>query len=284
MTILTNTNINTLPVIEDYKDQLHRQLWSEYVPIYTPINRLPPFQIITDLLWASMIIEVYDIFDNLLQTIDNTEAGVGVEVEGTNYTIWYCLGGELSVDLPDKLVYCKYRWFVAGEEFNLYTEIFKPVSDTSTLVELTWWNDYDIPIAGGELKASFGGTQFYFKSFIKAYIAQPEWTFIDNVDDREGYDYILSIISDKHFNFKFRTTELLMDALRVMRGADYIAISNKLKLYKVLYTEIGEASWSENGGSFDVEIKFKVDSIVKKISQAKPTLGDFNNDFNDDFL
>jgi len=291
MSIKTVTNINPLPIYNTIGEQLHRQSYGEKKPILTQNNKLLPFQIITDMTTTSVLLEVYDLNNNLIKTIDNTEAGVFNDTVYATYRIWFTAGYEFSVNLPSNVMYFKYSFTDLVSNFEMYSEIFQTVTDTTPTVQLEWWNDAPIPLGDYSILDDYTilvsghsvGRYAPFRCFFNSNIGLPQYPFTKIVEDRESTEFQIAIIRDKTFKFGMWVTEAEYDAITICALADYIAITHKNKLYKVESIDFKDPEWNDKGGVGWVDITFKVGDIVKKTSPAKPTRGDFNDDYSTDF-
>lgn len=287
MAIQTNTNINPVPVIDEKEYQLHRQLWSDRLPVYIPYDRLLPFQIVTDSTYTTLNIEVYDIHDNLIKSISYLQASVVKLNGGDNLTNWTCLSVQLnaSIYLPtDKIIYFKYIFATQEqEETYYYSEICKAIKDVNQLIKLEWWNKKDIEFGDYVIKSKIEDYYLLFRTYINSEIGLPQYPYEEEVINRESNEFILSIISDKKYKINMVVTEPYMDSLRLARLADYIAITYRNTLYKVQAIKYSDIEWLERGGVGKLEITFTVDNIIKKLGTAKPTRGDFGDDYDNDF-
>ena len=283
MSIKTITNINPLPIYNTIDEQLHRQSYGEKKPILVEDNKLLPFQIIANTTTTSVLIEAYDLSNNLIKTIDNAEAGVFISYP-SGYTIFTTECLEFSEVLPSKVMYYKYSFTDSAGNFQLYSEIFQPVQDTTPTVQLEWWNDEDIPLGDYIIKAKKSISQYLpFRAFFNSNIGLPQYPFTKIVEDRESTEFQIAIIRDKSFNFGMWVTESEYDAITICSLADYIAINHKNTLYKVESIDFKDPEWNDMGGVGWVDITFKVGDTVKKTAPAKPTRGDFNDDYANDF-
>ena len=244
--LLTNTNINTLPFYSNLSEQWHKQPHSTYHHIFTPTNSILPFQLATTNMSSSIVVTLYDRLGNSLGVLNNAEIGIAKK-SYTTYQVVYCTGA------------IKEGLFTSGERYYIsvkvgtgitadyfYSDIFEANEYVSDMVKIQYWNLQDIDF--GDYKIFSGTTSGYFQ-------------------------YIFPLI----------VTEPQMDALRLCAISDKIAIVFKSNTYKVLWIEFSDIEWNDEGvGTLDAT--FTVDSVVNRFVQAKPTRGDFNDDFNNDFL
>ena len=120
--------------------------------------------------------------------------------------------------------------------------------------------------------------------YLASEIAKPEYTFEEEVERRDGYDFPTKQISSKTYRFSFFATEYMLDVLRLVRMADRIVISNAGRDYLASAFLI-TPEWEKEGDVAGVAAQFQTDMVAKKIGLGyiKAQRGDFNDDFNNDY-
>lgn len=288
---LINTNINTLPVLDSLDQQQHRKPWGVKCPVIIPFDRLLPFQIITETTVDSLIIEVYDLNDEIVCTIDNTESGVdytSVFQSIGDYSVFYNKGNVLSDTFSNDLMYCKYNFKDSTvSDYSLYSEIFQPANDTTDIVKYEWWSNLDISIdnTGYKILSQIDGGYFPFRAYFVSNIEFPNGLFNKLAEERLTDEYLLSVSRDMTYNFGFRTTKTQYQSITGSALADYIAVTYRGDLYKVRSIDFDDRETDEKGGTAWVNVVFKEEgTVLRKNMPAKPTRGDYNDDYNIDFF
>lgn len=87
------------------------------------------------------------------------------------------------------------------------------------------------------------------------------------MEKRDGYEYPTKQISSKTYRFSFFATEFLLDALRFIRMADHIVITNDEKTYNASAFLI-TPEWEKEGDVAGVDAQFQTDTVAKKIGLA----------------
>lgn len=281
MTILTNANYNPLVRYLNLTRQFHKQLWGEKAPIYCPLDRSVPFQLITASSINSITVELFDEYDTKIETVNQSNWGIK-KIAYTGYNVWINKALTLATDLTSELQYLK---ITAGADVY-YSDLFKPIDDTTLsndCVSIEYWNNSDISI--GDYKIYHGTSTLFFRwqIFVNARI-NSTIDYEDTVSEREKRTFLIKSISDIEYNFGFWCTAQMLHAVRLIKEFDYISITHRGEVYKVQTLEIQNTEWNEKQALTWVEFKFRTDNIVEKFASAKPTLGDFNDDYNDYFL
>lgn len=288
--IRSTTNINPIPMYLSKEDRYcERATRSVDVIIPYIYTKLPNFQI-SNLVGTTQgyeaSVELYNLNDILVDTITT-----GFHVKTYNYSSSTCVAFQSpNVDVAIGDYYMKFTWERIdglGEPYIYYSENFTLTDEQEQAVKITYWNASDLEYENEIILASVvrGGetVSLPFVVYLNSSIGHPSYPYFDTVQERLGITFPIQIISDKTYKFSFRTYEEQMDALRLIRLFDYIAIEHLGKTYKVINFDISDPEWEEDSSCI-VECTFTVSSIVKKFESAVPTRGDFSDDFNDDFL
>jgi len=276
--IYTNTNINPLPFVATLAEQSHRiESWSTQLEFATPYDYLPIFQLPFADTTTTPVLELYNRNDVKIRTISNSETGLSSKGYGS-YRVVYNKSLQLSTLLPS--YDCYLRLTVGTEVWN--SDLITPTVVTSA-VKLEYWNLTDLEIGAYKIFSGANGVYLPFRIYLDADIGKPLYPFIEDVTDRMGYEFQNFMISKKTFKFGFVTNEPQFDAIRICKVSDKIAITYKGVLYKVIKIDFAPIEWRDNGLGW-CEVEFEVDSIINKFPTSKPSLGDYNDDYSDDFF
>ena len=149
-----------------------------------------------------------------------------------------------------------------------YSDVFTAVSNIAPFIKLEWWDNEDFVMDSGCIVYHpAAGVEFHNIAYLKAEIAKPEYTFEEEVEKRDGMDFPTKQISSKTYRFFFMATEYLLDALRFVRMADHIKITDGSKVYDPSAFLI-TPEWEKEGDVAGVEAQFQTDTIAKKIGLA----------------
>ena len=165
---------------------------------------------------------------------------------------------------------------------TIYSDVMSLTNRVDDYLLLEYSNPYDFELKDGVV--DFSGA-FKFKCYLPTQIGKPEYVFEEEATERMGYTFIESQVSKKVYKFTFVAPEYLCDALRIVRMCQCKTISGKLQTYD-LSTFNMEPEWEEQGDLAVVNCEFETDTVASNIGGYELVLkgGDFNADFNSDFL
>ena len=117
-------------------------------------------------------------------------------------------------------------------------------------------------------------------------LGKPEYQFEEEGENRDGYFFPEKQISEKTYRAMCLAPEYLCDVMRFIRMADYVVITDKYGRSYDCDTFLITPKWQTQGDLASVEIEFETATVVKKIGRGYTITnkGDYNNDFNNDFL
>ena len=291
--MIPNNNLSVLPWYTSIDQQNARKWWvyNKVYPLFTPAGFLLPFQIQLPITEVVQILSwnLYDKSGNLVADLSNNRNYLIQKVIGNQYSV-IVYGGQLPI-LPSLDNGQYYMWLDVDTdtqgEYELYSEMFTVVNDISGYLKLEWWDIDDFVMDAGTIVYKYaGGTQFKNVLYLCSDIAKPEYTFDDEVEERDGYTFPTKQISKKVYHFNFFASEYLLDVMRFVRMADYVRITKHGQNYIDIDTFLITPEWEDNGDVAGVEAEFSTATVAKKIGRGyiQPTgVADFNNDFNNDY-
>ena len=164
-----------------------------------------------------------------------------------------------------------------------YSEIFTAVNDIQPYLKIEWWDNEDFIMDAGAIV--YKNPNYHNVLYLDSDLAKPEYVFEEEGESRDGYFFPVKQISEKRFRFKFFASEYLLDVMRFIRMSDYAKITYHGQTYN-LDTFLITEEWEDNGDVASVEATFDTATVAKKIGQGYllAQRGDFNNDYNDDYL
>jgi len=279
-----NNNLSILPFYLDISRQNHRKdyAFGEVFPLFTPDRKILPFQIIREH-------RTNAISSVILKNLDGTTvANITTQMSGTGLKVnQYTSYGYDVIVYPGQLLLTTttpegpYYIEISDGVQTWYSEVFTVVRFVDQYLKITYWDSESLVFDGGRVDFS---DNFAFNLYLPTQIGRPEYEFEEQVEKRDGYQFVEKQISEKTFRFNFVAPEYLLDAMRIIRMMDNIKVISKGETYDVdqfLMTP----KWQGGGYLAGVEVEFQCDTVLKKLGGRDifSTGGDFNNDFNDDF-
>lgn len=284
-----NNNLSVLPFYPDEKYQDFRKSYAygEIYPLFSPSNRLLPFQIIrpTSSVWnPTAVIRrvnknglIGSEFRNVTQTL--LEGGLRLNRFSTlGYDVISYPG---VFPFPNDIEEGQfYLGFHDGKD-RYTSDVFTVVHGIENYMKIEWWDIDNITFDDGAIDY---GSPFKNVLYLCAEIGKPEYIFEEEGEDRDGFFFPEKQLSEKRYKFQFLAPEYLCDAMRVIRMADYVRITANGQTYNC-DTFLITVKWQTQGNLASVEAEFECDTVIKKIGRGivPSNLGDFNNDFNNDF-
>lgn len=288
--MIPNNNLSVLPWYTSIEQQNARKWWmyGRVYPLFTQGGFVLPWQLITPHSSATpesiRPVELYDANTGLV--VDTSFAGnfrsqiSKVEFTNYGYDVWVFPG---TLPVFPSLQNGRYYLYMEIDLAPYYSEIFTVVNDMDPYLKITWWDDNDFVMDAGTIV--YAQPAFRNIVYLQADIAKPEYIFEEEGETRDGYFFPIKQISEKRYRFNFLSSEYLLDVMRLIRMADHIVITYRGQEY-VPDTFLITPEWENNGDVAVVEAVFETATVAKKIGAGGGTyirLGDYNNDFNNDF-
>lgn len=286
--MIPNNNFSCLPFYDDIRDQNARKWWvyGRVYPLFTPADKLLPFQIIMEGDNASTTtIAHVDLFDKngaLVYNLDGVlpflykvqKSGFWVIVFQGTYTIPYYL------DLGQY-----YLRMQIGSAYK-YSEVFTVIKDMEPYLKIQWWDLEDFVMDAGTIiynaeSTNHEAVNFKNTLYLESDIAKPEYLFEDENENRDGFYFPIKQISEKKYRFSFLASEYMLDVMRFIRMADHIEITYHGKLFQpdsFLLTP----EWVDEGDVATVDAEFETGTVAKKLP-AIPSIPGTGHSFDDSF-
>jgi hypothetical protein len=175
-----------------------------------------------------------------------------------------------------------YYLSVYDNKTTYYSEMFTIVQHVDEYLKIEWWDEENLIFDEGAIV--YKNPSFKNRIYLCSQLARPDYNFEEEGEDRDGYFFPAKQISEKVYKFNFVAPEYLLDAMRLIRMADHVEITNKGEKYTADSFLI-TPSWEDQGDLAGVDAEFETSTVVKKIGRGilSTTKGDFNDDFNDDY-
>ena len=167
----------------------------------------------------------------------------------------------------------------------LYSDIFTCVGQLSSCLKIEWWDVEDFVMDGERIVYPLSEV-LWFKNclYLSTELGKPEYEFNEEGEQRDGYFFPELQISEKKYKATFLASEYLCDVMRFIRMADYVKITDKYGNIYRADTFLITPKWEAQGNLAAVDMEFTCDTVAKKIARAVTSIGDFNDDYNDDFF
>ena len=286
--MIPNNNLSVLPFYPSLADQNARKWWiyDRIYPLFTPAGFLLPFQILMEYR-SNPAMSACILYNAKTNAVVDSSVAAKLNNSGFQFKQFSTLGYTVAVYpgiLPafTTLANGQYYLRITINGTHYYSEVFTVVNDIAPYLKIEWWDVEDFIMDAGVIV--YTNPAFKNVLYLQAEIAKPEYTFDEEVENRDGYFYPIKQISEKKYKFSFLASEYLLDVMRLIRMADYAEITNSGQRYS-LDTFLITPEWEDNGDVASVEAEFNTATVAKKIGLGyiKSQRGDFNDDFNSDF-
>jgi hypothetical protein len=280
-----NNNLNILPFYSslDYQNHKKSYAYGDFYNLISNDRKLLPFQIVRP--HSANPITFAKVYN--IETLVEIDILSELVSAGLNIKEFESLGYDLVIN-PSALIFPtikltdgKYYAEIRDADNTWFSEVFLVAQNTSDFLKIEYWDSENIQYKGGHIDYS---APFKNYCYLITEIGKPEYPFEEEAQQRDGYTFVEKQISEKKYKFTFLAPEFLCDALRIVRMHDYVNIYSKGIKYSV-ENIIFDPKWQTQGNLATVEAEFECDTVIKKIGKGLSSipLGDFNEDFNNDF-
>lgn len=277
-----NNNLSILPFYNAISDQNHRKdyAFGEIYPLYCPDYNILPFQFIGGPFWSTTIGDYQLALINLNTGVEtDLTSWFAAEAVVTNYaTEGYTIIRYPAIVRNTASLLSEGRYYLRlyddDSEQTVYSEVVTVVAEDSLqkLLVIEYSDGDDLIFDEGRIEY----TDFVWKLYLPTQLGKPEYPFTEELQERDGYSFFEKQISEKTFKFTFLAPEFLLDAMRVIRLSDNIAVGNKGwnrlgTSFNPKYeaeTFLITPTWEDGGWIASVEAEFQCDTIVKKIGKT----------------
>lgn len=310
MLINNNNNYSVLPFYESLQEQNHRKPYSfgEIYPLYAPLKRILPFQILFELETDTRVVnfrwELHHLAEGKdeIVPIDMLELGQAISASGMDtrhlgIMLQIVYPSVASIVLQQVIEPGQYYFKFTITEANLmpsdnpddyvnhklYSEVFTWVNSTANFLRIEWGCVDNIYTDAGTIfyKSLRFSVMPYL--YIATELGKPDYLFEDEGESRDGLFFPTKQLSKKVYRFTFVAPEYMCDIIRLIPLADMIKVSDPYGRQYNCQSFLPTIKWLTQGNLASVECEFIADTIVKKVGYASDGIGDFNNDYNDDY-
>lgn len=276
-------SFNVLPFYDNLDKQNHRKsyAYNSMYPLIVKNGTFIPFQINLGVA-TSGTPRVYIVSPDggqVERTQSFVQAGLRVQISQGRSIITFPGIHQMAPVLEPGRHHIRLEWL----GYALYSEEFTVVGSTEDFLSLEWSSLEGLFFPGGWIDYSQG---FKHKLYLDAQLGKPEYKFEEEGEVRDGYFFPEKQISEKVYKFTFLAPEYLLDALRIVRLSDEVFVTDKFGTKYRCDTFLMTPTWQTQGNLASVVVEFETDTVVKKVglgSQEPYTLGDFNEDYNEDY-
>ena len=281
-----NNNLSVLPFYNNIEQQNHRKgyAYGAIYPLFAPANILLPFQIMRETRTNQITkIVLYDKLGNYIADLTQQMKETGLQIvrfENLGYDIIvFPAILPMATNMFDGIYYLS----ISDGIGTWFSEMFTIVQDVKPYLKIEWWDSDNCVFDSGQIV--YKNPNFKNCLYLLTELGKPEYPFEEESETRNGYTFATKQISVKTYKSTILAPEYMCDVMRLIRMADFVRITDKYGNEYYADTFLITPKWQTQGDLASVEIEFTNNTVVKKngLGYVRPTLGDFNIDYNDDF-
>lgn len=265
-----NNNLNPLAFYKSQNDMFKARPYNYGIkyPLYMPLNRVTPFQIIRGSSESTTLTSAKIYNDRGVEVATVTSyMSVNVVTIGNSKVMQFKCGNYAN------LTPGQYTMRVVIGNDTYYSEVFTAYANIGKLVKVEYYNADPIIFDEGALTYDNG---FKFELFLCTEIAKPEYLFEEESTKRGGFTFVENQISSKQYKMVIAAPEYLCDAIRIIRLHDHVAITKDGNAYEA-YNFTPSYQWNDVGDLAQVTITFESNTVLQKISAYKGSQSVFKN-------
>ena len=280
---------SVLPFYTDINLQNHRRSYAygDVYPLYTPAGQILPFQFLTPHDATNQVGYAY------LKKIDGTVVADILQplTDGGLRVTQYASDGYDIISYPSimplgiNMLEGQYYIELVCMAGRYYSEVFTVVGDISPYLKIEWRMREDLISYGWRIQYNSGLYTFRNVVYLATELGKPDYEFEETGESRDGWFFPEKMISEKSYKFQFMAPEYLCDAMRFVRMADEIKVTDKYGRTYLCDQFLMTPKWQDQGNLASVEAEFQTDTVAKAIGRALTPndLAAFNNDYNSDY-
>ena len=261
---MRRSNTGILPIYSSRNDKLKNRWYSygQTYPFICGLAQVPPinFSRTTNVGGDILEFKIRHIQSGTEYEVTEDIKFVGLQVvsiPGKSYDIvWYPSVLRVpNINLTEGLYDCE---FFDGVN-RYYSEEFLMKTDLSNLIKIEFCHSENIEFTNGALY--YPGTNNNY-IYLSTDIGKPSYQYVDEVDERDGVEYVLKTVSFKQHKFDVVGSESLIDVLRLIRAHDFVTIYYQGETYSVDSFLMNDPEWLPQGDLANVGIEFRTDTVV----------------------
>lgn len=282
-----NNNYSVLPFYTDISMQVRYLTYSygAIYPLYCPRNMRPCFQILETSgsipTLSQLSVKLCDKDNNELQSVlftndlwvcDLTDMGGGYIIASRGEYDHAANNGQL---LPIGTYYIKLTDSLNNKVY--YSEFITIINDADSYTKIRWRNLDDLYTDSGIILYTLFGTNTQGQSISATYtntlylltqLGKPEYQFDEEGETRDGHFFPTKQVSYKKYKAVIEATEYLLDAMRLIRLADSVVVTDPYGTEFNADTFLITPQWQEQGDLAVCTIEMTTDTAVKKCGRA----------------
>ena len=265
-----NNNLNPLAFYKSQNDMFRARPYNYGIkyPLYMPLNRVTPFQIIRGSSESTTLTSAKIYNDRGVEVATVTSyMSVNVVTIGAIKVMQFKCGNYAN------LTPGQYTMRVVIGNDTYYSEVFTAYANIGKLVKVEYYNADPIIFDEGALTYD---NDFKFELYLCTEIAKPEYLFEEESTKRGGFTFVENQISSKQYKMVIAAPEYLCDAIRIIRLHDHVAITKDGNAYEA-YNFTPSYQWNDVGDLAQVTITFESNTVLQKISAYKGSQSVFKN-------
>ena len=287
--MIPNNNTSVLPFHTSLEQQSHRRSYAygAIYPIYVPQNMLVPFQIVratrSNVTFRDVVLYKADGTGAVNITGQMQEAGLMIKRYASYGYDVILFPAIVPMNALNDIG--QYYIRVRDHYATYYSDVFTVVSNIDDYLKIQWYCEEDVYYKGGVIH--YADPKFINTLYLETQLGKPEYPFTEESEERDGLLFPLKMYTEKTYKFTVLASEPMCDCMRLIRMADYVQITdpygNKYDADQFLCTP----TWQTQGDLASVECEFQTATIFKNIGRGVRIVtgqGDFNIDFNNDYL
>ena len=286
--MIPNNNTSVIPFVTALEQQNHRRSYAygAIYPIYVPQGVFVPFQICrATRANAISYVRLFKADGTQVATITQQMNDAGLLIKRYQTYGYDTIIFPAIVPMQVMNEIGQYYISISDGVQVWYSDIFTVVNKIDDYLKIDWYCEEDMYYRGGVI--TYTEPKFINTLYLEAQLGKPEYPFTEESEERDGLLFPVKQYTEKTYKFSCLASEAMCDVMRLIRMADYIRVTdgygNEYQADQFLFTP----TWQTQGDLASVECEFQTATIFKNIGRGVKVLaanGDFNIDFNNDYL
>ena len=283
-----NNNTSVIPFVTALEQQSHRRSYAygAIYPIYVPQSFFVPFQICRETREnAISYVKLYKADGTLVATITQQMNDAGLMIKRYQDYGYDTIIFPAIVPMQVMTEIGQYYISISDGVQVWYSDVFTVVDRIDDYLRIDWYCEEDMYYRGGVI--TYKDPKFINTLYLETQLGRPEYPFTEESEERDGLLFPVKQYTEKTYKFTCMASEAMCDVMRLIRMADFIQVTdgygNVYQADQFLFTP----TWQAQGDLASVECEFQTATIFKNIGRgirAFVSNGDFNIDFNNDYL
>ena len=286
--MIPNNNTSVIPFVTALEQQNHRRSYAygAIYPIYVPQGVFVPFQICrATRANAISYVRLFKADGTQVATITQQMNDAGLLIKRYQSYGYDTIIFPAIVPMQVMNEIGQYYISISDGVQVWYSDVFTVVDKIDDYLKIDWYCEEDMYYRGGVI--TYTEPKFINTLYLEAQLGKPESPFTEESEERDGLLFPIKQYTEKTYKFSLMASEAMCDVMRLIRMADYIRVTdgygNEYQADQFLFTP----TWQTQGDLASVECEFQTATIFKNIGRGVKVLaanGDFNIDFNNDYL